>query len=373
MKTKYHIIFWICYVVYALFADIVSYPDFDIRIFLIFLLTNHIYCIYSSIFLFNRLSFSTFLLGMRSVCLIVTILAVFCLIRFVYIFHLHPFLTSQKPKEISLVKYFTNAMIFYARFAFAGLAYFFAMKYIRREKDIYNTKADKMALENRNLELELQNKEFANNKLKADNENMFLQMRNDELLKEKLESENEALRAQINPHFLFNTLNFFFSKTLKLDKDVANGIHSLSTIMRGAFAKPDADGLIDLNREIEMIEKLIEIYTYRFDNNVEINFSKSLAGDFRIIPNVLVTLVENSLKHGDLEDEKNPICIKVSSSIDRFVFLISNKKIGGEKYSTNGIGLNFVRRRLQTVYGEKHKFTISDVDEIYTTELSIVA
>jgi two-component system, LytTR family, sensor kinase len=373
MKIRHHIIFWICYVVYALFADIVSYPDFDIRIFLIFLLTNHIYCIYSSIYLFNRLSFSTFRLGIRSVCLIVTILAVFCLIRFVYVFYLHPFLTSQKPKEISLLKYFTNAMIFYARFAFAGLAYFFAMKYIRREKDIYNTKADKMTLENKNLELELQNKEFANNKLKAENENMFLQKRNDDLLKEKLEAENEALRAQINPHFLFNTLNFFFSKTLELDKDVAKGIHALSTIMRGAFAKPDADGMIDLHREIEMIERLIEIYVYRFDNNVQINFTKSLTGDFRIVPNVLVTLVENSLKHGDLEDKKNPISINVTANTGSFLFLISNKKISGEKYSTNGIGLNFVRKRLQTVYGERFKFTVSDANEIYATELSIVA
>jgi sensor histidine kinase YesM len=374
MKIKYHILFWLSYVIYAFFADLIMFPDFDIRIFLVFFLSNQIFIIYSSIYFFSKFSFKSVKAGLKTISLLLFFLAVFCFIRYLYLFYYHPFITGQQPKDIPLIKYLTNALIFYIRFSFVGLAYFFAIKYTRSEQIIVNANSEKLQLENRNLELELQNKELFNRQLQVKNDNLLLAIKNEDLAKQKLEAENEALRAQINPHFLFNTLNFFFGKTIKTDQEVANGIHALSTLMRGAFNKPGEDGMIELEQEIEMIEKLIEIYRFRYDNSINIKFTKCLnSSQMRIVPHILMTLVENAFKHGELEDANFPLTINLRVDKELFFFSVTNKKSTGEKYSSNGIGLEFIKRRLSAVYGKRYSFIINDFKDSYRTELSIMA
>ncbi|WP_072360985.1 sensor histidine kinase [Chitinophaga sancti] len=200
-----------------------------------------------------------------------------------------------------------------------------------------------------------------------------------QLKQEKLELEIAYLRAQINPHFLFNTLGYFYNKTANTQPDVAEGIAALTNIMRSSLKKRGPDGMVSLEEEIEHIESLISIYFMRFNNNIHIEYSRpeSLHGQ-RILPHILITLVENAFKHGELHNAAYPLRIKLTLDDSGLYFYINNKKRIGPKEISNGIGMEYVQRQLENTYPNKHSFEIKDTDLFYslslyiaTTEISI--
>jgi LytS/YehU family sensor histidine kinase len=90
-----------------------------------------------------------------------------------------------------------------------------------------------------------------------------------------------------------------------------------------------------------------------------------------IIPFVLITLVENAFKHGDLQKQEYPINIKLDINRNKLYFYCSNKKKSGPKELSTGIGLENIRKRLDLAYGDTYKFIVKDEAEFYTTELTI--
>ena len=90
-----------------------------------------------------------------------------------------------------------------------------------------------------------------------------------------------------------------------------------------------------------------------------------------IIPFVLITLVENAFKHGELKNPDFPIDIKVKVQDNKLYFYCRNKKKSGPKQLSTGIGLENIKSRLHLAYGEKYKFIVRDEPEFYTTELTI--
>lgn len=192
------------------------------------------------------------------------------------------------------------------------------------------------------------------------------------LKQEKLELENEVLKAQINPHFLFNTLGYFYNKTRKIQPEIAEGIFALTNIIRSSIKKSGIDGFIFLEEEVENIEHLINIYKMRFNNSVFIHFEKKItSNEARILPHILITLVENAFKHGDMQDPQNPLTIKIEVSKEQILFYIHNKKRFGPKEISNGIGLNYVVKHLGKVYPDKHTLMIDDLELTYTLHLHI--
>ncbi|WPV66889.1 sensor histidine kinase [Chitinophaga sp. LS1] len=193
-----------------------------------------------------------------------------------------------------------------------------------------------------------------------------------QLKQEKLELEVAYLRAQINPHFLFNTLGYFYNKTANSHPDVAEGIAALTNIMRSSLKKKGPDGMVSLEEEIEHIESLISIYYMRFNNNIHIEYSRpdNLHGQ-RILPHILITLVENAFKHGELHNAAYPLKIKLTLDDNGIYFCINNKKRIGPKEISNGIGMEYVQRQLDNTYPKKYSFDIKDTDLFYSLSLHI--
>jgi sensor histidine kinase YesM len=181
------------------------------------------------------------------------------------------------------------------------------------------------------------------------------------------------LKAQINPHFLHNTLNFLYSKSLPHSEELSEGILTLSDIMRYALSQGNQkDGKAPLKDEIEHVNNVIKISQLRYNNelNVKLDVTGPVEGRM-IIPFVLITLVENAFKHGDLKNKHSPIDIKINMQGNRLYFYCRNKKKTGPKQISTGIGLENIKTRLHLAYGEKYKFIAKDEPEFYTTELTI--
>ncbi|WP_158526250.1 sensor histidine kinase [Pedobacter paludis] len=152
--------------------------------------------------------------------------------------------------------------------------------------------------------------------------------------KEKHEAEYAFLRAQINPHFLNNTLNFIYAKSLPLSADLATCIMTLSEIMQYSLEIDKDDRTTLLGDEIAHIKNVISINQLRFNNKLQLDFDiKGSLSNVRIIPLVLITMVENILKHGDCTDRLNPVYIilSVSEQDQAIYFHASNKKKMAQK------------------------------------------
>jgi LytS/YehU family sensor histidine kinase len=190
---------------------------------------------------------------------------------------------------------------------------------------------------------------------------------------EKSQANLNFLKAQINPHFLHNTLNFLYAKSLPYSTELSEGILTLSDIMRYALSQGnEIDGKAPLKDEIEHVRNVIKISQLRYSNQLKVNFEvDGVLNGATIIPFVLITLVENAFKHGDLKNQDYPIDIKLNVDGNKFYFYCRNKKKSGPKELSTGIGLENIRNRLELAYGANYNFRVKDEPEFYTTELTI--
>jgi two-component system, LytTR family, sensor kinase len=190
---------------------------------------------------------------------------------------------------------------------------------------------------------------------------------------EKSQANLNFLKAQINPHFLHNTLNFLYAKSLPYSSELSEGILTLSDIMRYALSQGnEKDGKAPLKDEIEHVQNVIKISQLRFSNKLHVNFEVTgVVNGAMIIPFVLITLVENAFKHGDLKNTEAPIDVKLNVDGNKLYFYCRNKKKSGPKELSTGIGLENIRNRLDLAYGKNYQFVVKDEQEFYTTELTI--
>jgi hypothetical protein len=139
---------------------------------------------------------------------------------------------------------------------------------------------------------------------------------------EKSQANFNFLKAQINPHFLHNTLNFLYAKSLPYSPELSEGILTLSEIMRYALSEGNAkDGKAPLKDEIEHVRNVIKINQLRFSNKLNVRFDvEGVVNGAEIIPFILITLVENAFKHGDLKSNEYPIEIKLKVDSDMISF-----------------------------------------------------
>lgn len=190
---------------------------------------------------------------------------------------------------------------------------------------------------------------------------------------DKSQANFKFLKSQINPHFLHNTLNFFYAKSLPYSDELSEGILTLSDIMR--YALNEATGSDDkapLKDEIEHVRNVIKIHQLRFNNNLHVNFEvKGVVNSVEVIPFLLITVVENAFKHGDLQCIEHPIEIKLTIEHNHLYFYCHNKKKTGPKEISTGLGLDNIRNRLDFAYGRNYNLVIKDGNDFYTTELTI--
>lgn len=210
---------------------------------------------------------------------------------------------------------------------------------------------------------------------KKNRELLATQQQLQEFENDKNEAEKKFLQSQINPHFLYNTLNYFYSKSLTLSPDLADSILLLSDIMRYSLElKENKHGMVLLYKEVEHIMNIIRINQYRFSNKLQVQFM--LAGkqdNVCIAPLVLITFVENAFKHAELLDSNNPLLIKldISQTSQQICFVVSNKKKKGPKEHGTGIGIDNARRRLDFIYAKNYELVIKDEPGFYHASLTL--
>ncbi|UPK72129.1 sensor histidine kinase [Chitinophaga filiformis] len=193
------------------------------------------------------------------------------------------------------------------------------------------------------------------------------------LEKQRTEAELSALKHQINPHFLFNSLSFIYGKVIKLNKETADSILILANIMRYALGKSDAtDGQVSIMDELEHMKNVVEINQRRHNRQLHIQYEEQIDDQsIRIIPLVLITLVENAFKHGDLHNAAHPLLIKVCTNVNEFSFDIRNKKGKGIKELSNGVGLQNISQRLSLTYGHRCSFILQNEEQFFSVSLKI--
>lgn len=197
-----------------------------------------------------------------------------------------------------------------------------------------------------------------------------------ELAAVQLDTEVKFLKSQVNPHFLFNTLNNLFSMAQKKgNDDLADGISKLSGMMRYMIYESNAD-YVPLKKEIDYLKDCIALNKLRYaDNEVQISFRHpTKTGDVTIAPMLFIPFVENAFKHGVAIGQTSFINIAIGLEDKKLIFTCENpdystiKKMDEEK---SGIGLENVKRRLDLVYPGRHKLQIDEAEGKYSVYLQI--
>jgi len=171
-------------------------------------------------------------------------------------------------------------------------------------------------------------------------------------------SENAYLRAQIQPHLLFNTLDFIYQNAREHSPVAAETIIALSGMMRYAVDSKHREEYIELGDEIEQTENLINLHQLRSNHQLQIRFTyDDTIKKEKIIPMVLITLVENIFKHGELKDIANPANITLYEDKNHLIIETSNAfKNKAPEDKRTGTGLENIRKRLTYTYAQNFTF-----------------
>ncbi len=178
----------------------------------------------------------------------------------------------------------------------------------------------------------------------------------EEITREKIIAENQMLRAQINPHFLFNTLNTFFSLAQKQGaKEIEEGVATLSEMFRHTLEQDQTSKAL-LTRELRYISSYIHLQKMRFMDGNDVDIRFEVEGDpkpYRVHPMILIVFIENAFKHGVRADGPSFVHILISVS-DVLDLRVSNSYSPRAQDSSLGLGLRNVEHRLQLLYPNKH-------------------
>ncbi|MCW3465143.1 sensor histidine kinase [Chitinophaga nivalis] len=193
---------------------------------------------------------------------------------------------------------------------------------------------------------------------------------NQVILEENKNIEIKFLKAQINPHFIFNTLNNIYSMVYFQSDKSLTAIEKLSQIMRFTTYESQKEK-IQLRDEINYINAYIELEQLRHHETGYINFISEIENESVLIPPyVLSPLVENALKHGTTSNE-HPIDIKITANKEQLIFKIKNEIGTQKKDKLGGIGLDNLKKRLEIHYPHTHQLHLTNEKNWFTAELSI--
>lgn len=206
----------------------------------------------------------------------------------------------------------------------------------------------------------------------------FISSYNDITLKEELNKKNydmelALIKNQINPHFLFNTLN---NIDVLIQKDAIKAseyLNKLSDIMRFMLYETKANK-IELSKELTYIEKYIELQKIRSSNNTYVNYIlEGNANNLMIEPMLFIPFIENAFKHTENKSLENAITVKISIHKEMIIFECDNKYNVSSKSKSeqNGLGNGLIEKRLQLLYPNNHTLEISEENNIYKVKLTL--
>ncbi|MCG2614134.1 sensor histidine kinase [Terrimonas sp. NA20] len=189
---------------------------------------------------------------------------------------------------------------------------------------------------------------------------------------DKANAELSFLKAQINPHFLFNTLNNIYSLAVTKNENTAESIMKLSNIMR--YVTDDVtEDYVSLENEIECLRDYIDLQRLRLGKKMTVSFIvEGQAAGKKIAPLILMNFIENVFKYGISSHEESVIEIKLSAQDDHIRFFCRNRLFEAKTSSDRaGIGVKNTRQRLQRLYPDRHFLNITTDDGFYTVQLTL--
>jgi hypothetical protein len=199
------------------------------------------------------------------------------------------------------------------------------------------------------------------------------EQRKKEIENEKLNTELSFLKSQINPHFLFNTLNNIYSMAVAKSDATAGAVMKLSSIMRYVISDTKHH-LVALEKELQFIQHYIDLQKLRLTDKVEIVYTTT--GDVenkQIAPLIFIPFVENAFKYGISTKENSIITIDVTANETQVVLSVNNAIITQQKelIENTGIGIKNSKRRLELLYPEMHQLNIKNENGHFTVNLTI--
>lgn len=197
-----------------------------------------------------------------------------------------------------------------------------------------------------------------------------------QLSQEKLEAELKYLKAQIHPHFLFNTLNNLYALTLKKSDAAPEMVLKLSDLLNYMLYDCN-ENRVPLDKELKQIENYLALERMRYGDRLDIRYSVngSLTGH-RIAPMLIIAFVENSFKHGTSEELNQAwVNVEVETTEQTITLKVENSKADSaaadERQYKEGIGLNNVRRRLELLYPDRHELKVLDSQDSFLIVLKL--
>jgi two-component system, LytTR family, sensor kinase len=253
---------------------------------------------------------------------------------------------KTEPFDILIPKYLLLVVPYFIQTTVIGLAYYFIRIAEQKKAELAETRARQLEAEARNSALE----------------------------REKLMLENDYRRAQINPHFLMNTLNGITTAINLKDPNAAEYVVMLGELMSYSMSEPAADNKVLLKDEVAAIETLLKLIAMRYYNNFSVRFTKE--GEIenqRILPLALMTLVENCIKYGYINNPDKPAVLHLTVSNSQLHFEAANYiNPNRAKQSSHGIGLNNMKRRLELTYGSNFSYDAVENETTYRASLTLM-
>ncbi|QNL51098.1 histidine kinase [Olivibacter sp. SDN3] len=213
-----------------------------------------------------------------------------------------------------------------------------------------------------------------NHLIKLDRKRLADERKQAELEMKLVKSQNAKLRAQIEPHFVFNTMNFIYDSVEGVSEKAGETVLLLSEMMQYALQNTDDNYEVPLQIELENINKLIRINNIRTNNRLYVKLKTTLNKDEHVktLPLLFITFVENMYKHGDLTDEKYPGIIYIATANGNLLFSTWNKKRLSKPFQSNSMGIMNAKERLINFYGnERFRLSANEDVEAFSVELKI--
>jgi len=190
---------------------------------------------------------------------------------------------------------------------------------------------------------------------------------------EKLLAQIASLKSQINPHFLFNTLNNIYATAIDTSPKTADMVDRLSEMMRYTMRDTQQDFVL-LEDEINYISNYIELQRLRLDKSVKLEYcTLEDIPPLQIAPMLLIPFVENAFKHGINSEQKSHIKIEIAMNNKEFQLNVANNKVNIQQNITerSGLGIENTKHRLDLIYPSKHLLVINDTEKQFFVSLHI--
>lgn len=207
--------------------------------------------------------------------------------------------------------------------------------------------------------------------MKREKASMERSLENEQLRTQLVTIEKDYLRAQINPHLLYNTLGFIKVNSIRSPEKSDEAIEKLTLIMDYAL-ESNQEEFVALKREVEHIEYMIRLNQLRYGQKQNLKFYKSILDEHvKILPIILLTLVENLFKHGNLLDPARPGSIEITTTTEALIFRTRNLKRDKLKDKRAQTGLKNIEQRLEKSFPGSYSFSHKYYNDFFHTELKI--